>query len=247
MDHNIDIREQGRGGDGQPAYSDRRLYIQFLAFDDCEDPDALVPDLEEAGVQGALYRDVNNPLGIGLAVAHEDPAFFPGALRDLLNASRFQELTFHAEYTMLGRSYTLGYETDLDEILLHRPLRRLCNPELGWTVWYPLRRSGAFQQLPDEEKQGLLMEHGQIGFAFGRAGLAQDIRLACFGLDANDNDFVIGLLGSELTPLSKVVETMRGTRQTSEFIEQMGPFFVGRVHWQSRLDDLPPPPKEVSS
>jgi chlorite dismutase len=53
--------------------------------------------------------------------------------------------------------------------------------------------------------------------------------LACHGLDANDNEFVIGLIGKELHPLSHVVQAMRRTRQTSEFIVQMGPFFVGRA------------------
>ena len=55
------------------------------------------------------------------------------------------------------------------------------------------------------------------------------MRLACHGLDANDNEFVIGLLGAKLHPLSHVVQTMRKTKQTSEYISQMGPFFVGRV------------------
>jgi len=40
---------------------------------------------------------------------------------------------------------------------------------------------------------------------------------------------VIGLIGNTLHPLSHVVQTMRRTRQTSEFMEKMGPFFVGRV------------------
>ena len=53
--------------------------------------------------------------------------------------------------------------------------------------------------------------------------------LACHGLDANDNEFVIGLIGKELHPLSHVVQAMRKTRQTSEFIVQMGPFFVGHA------------------
>jgi chlorite dismutase len=55
------------------------------------------------------------------------------------------------------------------------------------------------------------------------------VRLACHGLDAKDNEFVIGLIGKELHPLSHVVQSMRSTRQTSEFISQMGPFFVGRA------------------
>jgi chlorite dismutase len=55
------------------------------------------------------------------------------------------------------------------------------------------------------------------------------VRLACHGLDVADNDFVIGLIGKELHPLSHVVGAMRKTRQTAELMEQMGPFFVGHV------------------
>ncbi|HEY2367004.1 MAG TPA: hypothetical protein VGH87_11495 [Polyangiaceae bacterium] len=40
---------------------------------------------------------------------------------------------------------------------------------------------------------------------------------------------MIGLVGDRLHPLSHLVQAMRKTRQTSEFIVQMGPFFVGRV------------------
>ena len=74
-----------------------------------------------------------------------------------------------------------------------------------------------------------------IGRAYGEAGYAADIRLECHGLDRDDNEFVIGLLGSDLYPLSKLVKDMRPTRQTSEFIQAMGPFFVGRVIYQSPL------------
>ena len=68
-----------------------------------------------------------------------------------------------------------------------------------------------------------------IGRAYGQQELAHDIRLACHGLDANDNEFVIGLIGKELHPLSHVVQSMRKTRQTAEFIQQMGPFVVGHA------------------
>ena len=78
----------------------------------------------------------------------------------------------------------------------------------------------------------MLMEHGGIGHAFGKAGYATDVRLAGHGLNMEDNDFIIGLLGKELFPLSALVQRMRQTRQTSEFIENMGPFFVGRAVWQ---------------
>ncbi len=78
------------------------------------------------------------------------------------------------------------------------------------------------------------MEHGTIGRAFGEAELGKDIRLSCFGMDKEDNDFVIALVGANLYPLSVLVQKMRSTRQTSTYIEKMGPFFVGRVLWQSK-------------
>ena len=59
------------------------------------------------------------------------------------------------------------------------------------------------------------------------------MRLACHGIDTNDNEFVIGLIGKDLHPLSHLVQTMRKTRQTSEFMQHMGPFFIGHALWQS--------------
>ena len=50
-------------------------------------------------------------------------------------------------------------------------------------VWYPLRRAGTFERLTADEQRIILLEHGGIGRAFGKAGLGHDIRLACFGLD----------------------------------------------------------------
>ena len=49
---------------------------------------------------------------------------------------------------MFGRTYALGYEPDLQEVLLERPRRTVLNPDWPWAIWYPLRRSGGFAQLP---------------------------------------------------------------------------------------------------
>jgi len=43
---------------------------------------------------------------------------------------------------------------------------------------------------------------------------------------------VIGLVGRDLHPLSHLVQAMRKTRQTSEFIAKMGPFFVGYAQYR---------------
>lgn len=79
----------------------------------------------------------------------------------------------------------------------------------------------------------ILREHGTIGMAFGQGDYGHDIRLACHGLDGQDNDFVIGLLGKDLAPLSQLVQTMRKTQQTSLYLERLGPFFVGHALWRS--------------
>src|SRR6266705_1182402 len=58
---------------------------------------------------------------------------------------------------------------------------------------------------------------------------------ACHGLDKDDNDFVVGLIGKDLYPLSAIVQTMRKTQQTSLYLERLGPFFVGRALWQGAM------------
>ena len=228
----ISISEMGRTEDGRTISSDRRLFMQLLAFGDCTDTAELRGQLRNGGVHGVLYEDVNDPKGVALLTFTEDPEYFVTDLRGFLHRSRFNELTPKAEYTMLGRTYTLGYESDLDETLITRPRERVCSAEYPWAIWYPLRRSGSFDRLPASEQRQILMEHGGVGHAYGKAGYVFDVRLACFGLDKHDNDFVIGLIGPELYPLSAIVQRMRKTEQTSLHLQKLGPFFVGRVVWQ---------------
>jgi chlorite dismutase len=221
--------------DGQPQRLNQRLFMQFLAFGGCTDSRELATVMASAGISGVVYEDVNDPRGVGVLTFSEDPGFFLDRLRPLLNDAPFSSLVQKPEYTMLGRTYSLGYEPDLEDVLLQRPRRTVLNPEWKWAVFYPLRRSGKFAQLPPEEQRTILAEHGAIGMSYGSADLAHDIRLDCRGLDKEDNDFVIGLIGKELFPLSHIVQSMRKTQQTSLYLEHLGPFFVGRAVWQSAI------------
>ena len=228
-----DLSEKGGMKGGQPQKSDERLFMQLLAFGGCTDARMLAEALAGAGVAGALYEDLNDPRGVALLTLSQEAAFFLDRVRPLLNDPPFASLVQKPEYTMVGRTYSLGYEPDLVEALLNRPRRTVLNPLWRWAVWYPLRRSGRFAQLPADEQRVILAEHGTIGMSFGAADLAHDIRLACHGLDKDDNDFVIGLLGKDLYPLSAIVQAMRKTQQTSLYLERLGPFFIGRALWQS--------------
>jgi chlorite dismutase len=231
----LDLSEKGKDKNGQTISLDRRLFMQLLAFGGCRNTGALVEALAQANLDGVLYADLNDPQGVALLVMHENPDFFVTELRQLLNLPPFTALTPKPEYTMFGRTYSVGYEQDLEATLLTRPRRRVLDPEWPWAIWYPLQRVKNFETLPEQEQRLVLMEHGGIGMSFGKANLAHDIRLACHGLDKYDNDFVIAVLGRELHPISAVVQSMRKTKQTSQYLERLGPFFIGKAIWQARL------------
>jgi chlorite dismutase len=228
----LDLAEKGRRG-GKEISLDRRLYMKFTAFGRCADPQAAIKALAEDGVKGALYVDVNDPQGIGVMVAAEDPDYFVTTLRALFSHRPFADYTHKAEFDMLGRTYSIGYESDLEDTLLTKPQQKLRNPENRWAVWYPLQRSKKFQTLPADHQRRILAEHGTLAKRYGLGGHAADIRLACHGLDKNDNDFVVGLVGPKLHPLSAVVQEMRKTEQTAQYLDSLGPFFIGKAVWQS--------------
>ena len=228
----IDVRELGGKKDGERQALDRRLFMQLLVFDVDRGPtfgavrDQLASALDATKVPFVLYEDASAPRGLGVLSWSIDPARFVTALHPAL---RELPMTQRQAFTMLGRTYAIGHEPELEHAILRRPIEYVSNDAWNWHVWYPLRRSGAFAQLEKHEQSTILREHASIGMAYGRADLAHDVRLACHGLDSGDNEFVIGLIGKELAPLSKIVESMRATKQTSEYIVKMGPFFVGRA------------------
>lgn len=230
-----DIREKGAPLNGTPQVLEKRLFMQFAAFGGSLDPNTLIETLKSSGFECALYQELQDPQGVGLITMNENPDFFSRDLAPFLRRQPWSRLTLKPEFAMLGRSYSSGYESDLEDWLLKKPRRTALNPQWPWAVWYPLRRQGSFFLLPPEEQSAILREHGAIGRSYGEADLAHDIRLACFGLDKNDNDFVIGLIGKDLHPLSATVAAMRKTRQTASYMQHMGPFFVGRVLWQSEV------------
>lgn len=230
-----DILEHGGPLRGQPQTLDRRLFFQLQVFTGSPDTSPIVRAVRDSGLEAVVYAEVNDPRGVGVLVMAEDPEVFAGAARTMFVEAAFSSLTPLPELTMLGRTYATGREPDLEDFLLRKGRRNALNPEHRWAVWYPLRRLGAFNRLARAEQGRIMAEHATIGRAYGEAGYALDIRLECHGLDRHDNEFVLGIIGRDLVPLSKLIKDMRATRQTAEFMEKMGPFFVGRVLYQSPL------------
>jgi chlorite dismutase len=236
----LDLRERGAPVNGTPQLCNERLFMQLLVLS-IEKPtpttaEAIGSAVADRGAPVVVYEDVNHPNSFGVLTFSTDPLAFTDRVRPALNSlgsTHDSVPSVRTDMTMLGRSYSSGYESDLEYWLLRRPAETVMNPAWNFAIWYPLRRNGAFEKLDPREKGAVLREHGEIGKRYGAQNLAHDVRLACHGLDAKDNEFVIGLIGEDLHPLSHVVQHMRGTRQTSEFISQMGPFFVGRVRYRA--------------
>jgi hypothetical protein len=229
----IDVLEYGGKKEGVRQSTNRRLFMQLLVFEGRSGHEAdaaksrIAERCERAHVPAVLYADVQSPRGLGILTWNESPAHFVHNVRPVFADE--DALTLQSGLCMLGRTYATGHEPELEWTLLKRPIENVTHEAYAWHVWYPLRRTRAFARLDPQEQGQILREHAQIGMAYGAQGLAHDVRLACYGLDACDNEFVIGLVGPELHPLSHLVQAMRKTRQTSEFIEKMGPFFVGYV------------------
>lgn len=232
----IDVDERAGHHTGNPRTLKSRLFMQLLVYrvDESKQPDALVDHtaaaFEARHIPGVVYRDANDPRSLGVLTWSEHPEHFVTTVRGAL--LELKGLHLRDDFTMLGRTYATGYEDDLEHWLLKRPVHNATHADYRWAVWYPLRRTGAFERLSIKEQAGVLREHAAIGRAYGEQGLATDIRLACHGLDAYDNEFVIGILAKDLHPCSHLVQRMRKTQQTAEYIQKMGPFFVGYAVWQ---------------
>jgi Chlorite dismutase len=240
----VDVNEYGGKRDGVKQAMNRRLFMQLLVFrmptgsqpvsgGPNSAPDAvaaeLVGTLRARKIAGVVYADAMDPRSLALLTWSEDAAHFVKNVRPLFTEGSLSRAELRTDFGMLGRSYGTGHEPDLEWVLLRRPVENVLDEKSPWHVWYPLRRKGTFAKLEPIDQSHILREHAALGIAYGQTELATDVRLACHGIDAQDNEFVIGLVGKELHPLSHLVQAMRKTRQTSEFIEKMGPFFVGHV------------------
>ena len=121
-----DLSEKGGPKGGQPQRSDDRLFMQLLAFGGCRDAQAVARHLAAPTVPSVVYEDVNDPQGHRDPDGGRRPVGLRRRVRPLLNAGPCATLTLKPRFTMLGRTYSLGYEPDLRDALIDRP-RRTCS------------------------------------------------------------------------------------------------------------------------
>ncbi|KAF4695602.1 hypothetical protein FOZ60_004099 [Perkinsus olseni] len=202
-----------KGANGQTM--EKRLFCQLYVLD-CinaaklpQAREKLELELVRRNIPSVIYDDVSSPRTIGLLTWSEDPKHFPTVVNPLLQLEGIGDVLEPRQgWTMLGKTYANGHEADLEDFLLQEG-----------------ERASSIKEKPEHQCQ-MLLEHAAIGKAYSKRG-AWDVRLNCYGLDGDDNEFVIALIHKDLYPLSKLVEDMRKTEHTSLFMKSLGPFFVG--------------------
>ena len=206
-----DVRE--RGANGQT--SDRRLFMQLQVLTGVAEAKPLVAALEASGVPGVALRRRERSAGRGRPRASpRTRRSSPASSGALLGREPFAGLTPRPELTMLGRTYASGFEPDLEDWLLApaAPHRAESRVAVGHLVSAApdgrLRAPGR-----PRSRRASCASTATIGRGYGDADLAHDVRLACHGLDTHDNDFVIGLVGRELHPLSHLSRPCAGRRR----------------------------------
>lgn len=93
----------------------------------------------------------------------------------------------------------------------------------GWVCVYPFVRSFEWYLLPDDERRGMLVEHGMMGRDYG--GILSNT-VAAFAL--GDYEWILALESDELHEIVDMMRHLRGSRARRHVREEV-PFFTGRL------------------
>ena len=233
-DGGLSLAERGKTAEGAPQSLDRRLFVQLLAYTGCPDAAPLAEAADQAGVGGVVYESAQDPQGVAVALFHEDPAFFVEDGRRLHTSAPFRDLAPLPALTMLGRTYSIGYEQDLLGTLVARPVKTMTNPDVvvGRVVPAPAERpvrAGAARGAA-ADAHGARRDRPGVR---GRRPTPTTSASRATGWTRTTTDFVAGLVGKSLFPLSKPSSSGCGRRaRRPSSSSRLGPFFAGRAVWQ---------------
>jgi chlorite dismutase len=192
---------------------------------DVESLATAVKSIEERGVVVRGFYDVSGlRADADLMVWLHDgsPETLQWALRELRRTPLLK--------TLLPTWNAMGVHRDAEFSANHLPsFMRGKDPE-AWVTVYPFVRSYEWYLLPDEERRGMLADHGRKGSEH-RQVLANTV--ASFAL--GDYEWILALEAPELVDL---VDLMRHLRQTDarRHVREEVPFYTGR---RIELSDIP--------
>jgi chlorite dismutase len=187
------------------------------AGDDVASLEAAVHSVEAAGVTVRGFYDVSSlraDADLMVWLHGGEPETIQWALRELRRSTLLKNL--------LPTWNAMGVHVDAEFSASHRPaFMRDKEPE-AWLTVYPFVRSYEWYILPEDERRGMLADHGRKGGAFPQV-LANTV--ASFAL--GDYEWILALEAPQLVDL---VDLMRHLRQTEarRHVREEVPFFTGR-------------------
>jgi chlorite dismutase len=129
-----------------------------------------------------------------------------------------------AELEVLDPTWNaLGVHRDAEFSRDHLPAFARGLPPKKWLCVYPFVRSYEWYLLPDDERRGLLAEHGRAGAAFKSV---QTNTVASFAL--GDYEWILALEADDPVELVDLMRALRSTGARRHVREEI-PFFTGRL------------------
>jgi chlorite dismutase len=129
-----------------------------------------------------------------------------------------------AELEVLDPTWNaLGVHRDAEFSRDHLPAFARGLPPKKWLCVYPFVRSYEWYLLPDDERRGLLAEHGRAGAAFKSV---QTNTVASFAL--GDYEWILALEADDAVELVDLMRALRSTGARRHVREEI-PFFTGRL------------------
>ena len=185
-----------------------------------------VAAVTEAGVTVRGVYDVSGlraDADIMLWLHGADPEAIQAAVRTLRRAALLR--------TMLPTWNAMGVHVQAEFSRSHAPAFMLGKEPREWLCVYPFVRSYEWYLLPEEERRGMLAEHGRKGSAFTEV-LANTV--ASFAL--GDYEWLLGLESDNLLDLVDMMRDLRYTDARRHVREEV-PFYTGRRLDDADLDD----------
>jgi chlorite dismutase len=178
---------------------------------------AAVAAVESAGVTIRGWYDVSSlraDADLMVWLHGSDPQKLQWALRELRRSPLLR--------TLLPTWNVLGVHRDAEFTSNHLPSFMRGKPPEKWLTVYPFVRSYDWYLLPEDERRGMLADHGRKGAEFPQV-LANTV--ASFAL--GDYEWILALEAPELVDL---VDLMRHLRQTEarRHVREEVPFYTGR-------------------
>ncbi|HEX5728575.1 hydrogen peroxide-dependent heme synthase [Microbacterium sp.] len=183
--------------------------------------------LAESGVSLRGIYDVSGlraDADVMLWLTGDDAQRLQAALRSLRRAAPLAELT--------PRWNALGVHRDAEFTRDHAPSFMRGLPPKSWVTVYPFVRSLDWYILPEDERRGMLGEHGRMGRDYPQV---QPNTVAAFAL--GDYEWILALEADDPIDLVDLMRHLRATEARRHVREEI-PFFTGRLIGLDELEDV---------